>query len=274
LPALPAEEPSEGDNRRVIRSIEPRVVLPQSAVHDYEALESIRQQGKQAEVRFLDLKYLPQFARTVSVADPSTDGPRPVEDDNASDIDPASTRFEFLAEFVNLEGLTLGDLALTESDLATIGRCGKLERLSLSGAEIVRANRHWSRLQGSDLANLSQLTNLEMLDLSQSNFSGGLKHLAGLSKLHTLILNRFEYLNDASVGELKELPRLETLVLAPVYATNPEKTVTDAGLKSIQKLPALKTLYVGWHGKFTLPIEKLRTLLPGVDVRPGFQENN
>lgn len=53
----------------------------------------------------------------------------------------------------------------------------------------------------------------------------------------------------------------------PVYFTNPKTTVTEAGLKSLQDLPSLRTLYVGYHGKWTLPIDRLRELLPSVDVR-------
>jgi hypothetical protein len=111
-----------------------------------------------------------------------------------------------------------------------------------------------------------------MLDLSQSDFSDGLQHLGVLPKLHTLILSSFENLNDASVAQLKELPHLQTLVLAPVYMNNPEKTVTDAGLASLKELPRLRTLYVDYHGKWTMPVEKLQALLPGVKVLRGFRE--
>ena len=88
-----------------------------------------------------------------------------------------------------------------------------------------------------------------------------------LPRMHALYLSSFEHLNDASVSELSVLPNLQTLVLAPVYATNPKTTVTEMGLKSLKSLPRLKTLYVGYHGKWTLPIDQLRELLPGVDVR-------
>jgi len=44
--------------------------------------------------------------------------------------------------------------------------------------------------------------------------------------------------------------------------------VTEAGLRSLQQLPSLKNLFVGYHGKWTLPIDKLRELLPNVNVVP------
>ena len=56
-----------------------------------------------------------------------------------------------------------------------------------------------------------------------------------------------------SIAELQVLPHLETLVLAPVYGANPETTVTDVGLLSLQKLSKLETLYVGWHRPLSSP---------------------
>jgi hypothetical protein len=65
---------------------------------------------------------------------------------------------------------------------------------------------------------------------------------------------------------------LKTLVLAAVYANNSDVTVTDAGLVSLKDLPSLRTLYVDYHGNWTMPIEKLQSLLPGVDVQRGWLE--
>ena len=79
----------------------------------------------------------------------------------------------------------------------------------------------------------------------------------------------FEHLNDKSIAELQMLPHPETLILAPVYGMNSEKMVTDAGLRSLQKIPKLKILYVGWHGKWTMPVEKLQKLLPTVKIKAG-----
>ena len=42
--------------------------------------------------------------------------------------------------------------------------------------------------------------------------------------------------------------------------------VTEQGLKSLQDLPRIKTLYVGEHGKWTLPVDQLRELMPDVKV--------
>jgi len=254
-----------------IRVSTPRFELPSVAIRDYAALQQIRKAGRQADVEYLALRWMPEFMESQvqhkagekivqQVVDPAW------KPDRSAD----SSRFSFLQEFPNLKGLDLGALYLTQNDLVTIGRCSQLQLLSLSGVQVFESSSH--RLIGSDLVKLSGLIDLQVLDLSQSNFAGGLFHLQNLPRLQTLYLSSFEYLNDSTVRELKMLPHIETLILAPVYATNPDETVTDAGLQSLQELPQLKTLYVGYHGKWTLPIDRLRALLPKVDVRPPTEE--
>lgn len=260
LPRLPeaAASPSKAETRTIIRSTSPRVTLPRSAIKDFATLQRIRKAGTQHKVRFLELTWMRELI----------EGNAAVKADAA----PEAARLRFLQEFPNLEGLKVEYLVLTESDLQVIGRLNGLEQLSLSGVQIAEGSGGRHFLRGGELRHLNGLTNLETLDLSQSDFSGGLQHLAGLPKLRTLILSSFEHVNDASLAQLKELPHLQTLVLAGVYGTNPRRTVTDAGLESLQELPSLRTLYVEYHGQWTLPVEKLQALLRGVDVRRGFLE--
>ena len=261
LPSLPAAARSkleDREDRTVIRSIAPRVVLPRSAVTDYGELQRIREAGRQEEVRFLELQWMRELIAGNDAA--------------IANYDPEVARFQFLAEFSNLEGLRVDHLFLTEKDLKVIGGLDQLRKLSLSGVQIIEESGETHRLRGAELRHLSELRNLEMLDLSQSDFGGGLRHLRALPKLNTLILSSFENLNDASVSDLKQLPYLETLVLAPAYGKNPKTTVTEAGLKSLKELPSLRTLYVGYHGEWTLPVKKLQQMLPNVNVQAGFQK--
>lgn len=275
LPPEPAAmEPLEEERtpRNSIRVSTPRFELPPQAIRDYAALQAIRKQDSQSEVRHLVLCWMPEFIESPPI--PTGASPfesREVPKDWKPDRNSDSSRLAFLKEFPHLKGLQLDHLYLTQRDLDIVGQCKNLERLSLSGVKILDASPH--RINGQDLRKLKGLTKLIELDLSQSNFVGGLEHLNKLPALRTLYLSSFENLNDKSVAELQVLPHLETLVLAPVYFTNPEKTVTDAGLQSLQNLNALKTLYVGWHGKFTMPIERLRELLPEVDVRPPVEQH-
>ena len=268
LPPAPAPVPgtkSERDERSV-RVSTPRFELPRSAIRDYEELQTIRASGKQKEVQYLSLGFMPELMESAVTFKPGEPiVPKVVPDGWKPDRAMDSNRLAFLSELTNLKGLDLIGLYLTQPDLDTIAQCRSLQRLSLGGVRMIEAKSR--PLNGTDLQKLAGLSQLESLDLSQSHFAGGLQHLASLPKLHTLFLSSFEHLNDATVAELSVLPHLETLVLAPVYSTNPQTAVTDAGLESLKQLSALKTLYVGYHGKFTLPVERLRELLPDVEVK-------
>ncbi|MEQ1828295.1 MAG: hypothetical protein ABL921_20210 [Pirellula sp.] len=225
----------------------------------------IRKEGKQKEVQYLTLGLMPELIESLVTFKPGEPiVPRVVPDGWKPDRAQDSNRLGFLSEFTNLKGLDLANLYLTQKDLDNLAQCKTLQRLSLGGVRMMEENSR--RLSGGDLQKLAGLSQLESLDLSQANFANGLKHLASLPKLHTLFLSSFEHLNDAAIVELSVLPQLETLVLAPVYSTNPKMTVTEAGLEGLKRLAALKTLYVGYHGKFTLPVDRLRVLLPDVEV--------
>jgi len=248
----------------------PMFKLPRLAVRDYASLEAIRKQGKQKTINYMVLGWMPEFIenppRPAGV--PADQVQVEVPDDWKPVRSPDSARLAFLAEFPNLKGLQLDHLFLTQKDLDIIGKCMKLEQLSLNGVQILEQSPR-RRLSGNDLQKLRGLTSLKVLDLGQSNFVGGLHNLSELPHLRKLFLGSFEHLNDKSVAELQELPHLDTLILAPIYSTNPEKTVTEVGLLSLQKIPRLKTLYVGWHGKWTMPVNELRKILPNVKIKAG-----
>jgi len=275
LPAEPVQAIAEkravpGSGVAVGSWATPTLVLPAQAVRDYASLKAIRTQGKQKDVHYLALCWMPEFIESPAMASGASTPQTQVMPDNwKPDRSPESARLAFLAEFPNLKGLKVDHLYLTQNDLDAIGQCTKLERLSLSGVQILEDSPR--RLSGDDLQKLQSLTNLKELDLGQSNFVGGLRSLTGLPHLQKLYLGSFEHLNDQSVAELKVLPHLETLVLAPIYGTNPNKAVTDRGLASLQELPRLRTLYVGWHGKWTIPVEKLEVLLPEVEIKTGMR---
>ena len=111
---------------------------------------------------------MPEFIESPPMpAGVSPDQPQVVSDDWKPDRSPDSDRLKFLKEFPNLKGLQLDHLYLTQKDLDVIGQCRKLERLSLSGVQILEQSPR--RLSGDDLQKLRGLTNLKELDLGQSN---------------------------------------------------------------------------------------------------------
>ncbi len=196
----------------------PTFKLPPQAVREYSELQAIRQSGRQSQVEYLVLGWMPEFIDSqVPSAGPEEEIKQvEVQPNWVPDRSPDSERFEFLREFPNLKGIDASHLYLTHRDLKAIASCHKLQRLSLNGIQIHEASAR--RLTGADLQQLTGLRELQVLDLSQSNFPGGLKHLSDLPLLHTLFLSSFEHLNDASVAELKELPHLKSLIMGPVYA--------------------------------------------------------
>ena len=276
LPPKPEGVVQQPSPKPSIRVSTPRFTLPKNTVRDYAELQKIRKQGKQAEVKYLSFALMPEFleSQVEYKNDGQTEGAAPVI--AMQEVDPkwkpnrsaSETRLAFLKEFTNLEGLDVGTLYLTQGDLDVIGGCDKLRRLSFNGCQVFDSSSR--RLNGDDLTKLSRLQSLELLDLSQSNFIGGLKHLADLPQLSTVYLSSFEHLNDASVAELSVLPNLETLVLSAAYTKDSVKTgdaMSQAGLQSLTKLTRLRTLHVGYRGKWMLPVDQLRELLPNVDVR-------
>ncbi|MEM9645967.1 MAG: hypothetical protein AAF989_13340 [Planctomycetota bacterium] len=266
LPEAPEAPTRREPAKNFIRVSTPRFELPTQAIRSYSTLQDIRRRGKQDAVEYLSLGWMPEFVENSASVPP--DGKVELKEVDPSwkpDRQTDSSRFAFLSEFPNLKGVDLSHLYLTQSDLDVVASCSQIERLCLSGVMVLENQPR--RLVASDLRRFSSLRRLQLLDLSQANFVGGLVHLGDLPNLRTLYLSSFEHLHDASVSELRLLPHLETLVLAPVFSTNPNTTVTEAGLKSLQEIPNLKLLFVGEHGKWTLPVERLRQILPDVDVR-------
>jgi hypothetical protein len=217
---------------RTVRVNTPRFELPRQAIRQYSDLQASRERGEQAQVEYLVLGWMREFVD--SQVPPVGAGEEiksiEVQPDWVSNRSPNSQRFEFLNEFPNLKGIDASHLYLTQRDLTAIAGCTKLERLSLSGIQIHEAAAR--RLGGADLLQFKGLTELQFLDISQSDFSGGLKYLSELPSLHMLFFSSFENLNDKSVAELKDLPHLQSLIIGPVYGSNPETTVTETGLRS------------------------------------------
>lgn len=267
LPNPPRDIPAPLANQNVIRVSTPRFSLPRNTVREFAKLQEIRTSGRQTNVEYLQLAMMPELLESQVKRQPGDEIVMQAVDPSwKPNRDATESRLSFLKEFKNLKGLDVGYLYLTQGDLSVIGTCRQLERLSLNGIYLFDTGSS-RRLVGDDLANLSNLKSLQLLDLSQSNYSSGMIHLKDLPNLHTLYLSSFEHLNNATLGELTVLPRLKTLVFAPVYGSNPKTTVTEPGLEAFKRMPGLETLFVGYHGKWTLPIEQLRKMLPDVDVR-------
>lgn len=166
--------------------------------------------------------------------------------------------FRWLDQLPNLETLQLDYLRVNGDILRQIGALSRLEELSLAHTNI----------RGDDLQHLGSLSRLKTLDLSGCRIHGGLKHLAGLPELRTVIFGSLEGVNDRLIDELLHLPQIRTLVLDGIYATDPNRFVTDAGLARLATHPGLRVLYTSSHERTAGSIfPEARRILPHVTVR-------
>ncbi len=254
----------------------PEVELPRATIESLEQLNYVRERGIEADVKGLRLDWLgSDITRDEAVWNEERQAWEASGDPEQMDV------LDVVDEFRNVEVLVYNGQLLTPTDLARLSRLTQVKQLSLSGVQVYdkfaeprpgKGTLH--RFAADDLAALSGLTQLEVLDLSQCDFTGGLHHLASLPRLHTLILASFEHLDNAALADLAHLPHLRTLVISPdnfgEREGDPEKGVTDAGLLALADVPQLRTVYVGSRGPYTVPVDKLRALLPDVRVRRGF----
>lgn len=154
------------------------------------------------------------------------------------------TDYSFVNYFDSIEELALGDLNITDDELAAIDfeRLSGLKRLYLAGNEI------------SDISQLKHLKKLEFLQLISNNISD-ITPLKGLTNLKTLLLIGN---NISDVTPLKGLTNLEKLELSPNEPMD---------ISPLKKLTKLK--YLCLRGYYIFPkseIEALRKALPDCEI--------
>jgi hypothetical protein len=174
---------------------------------------------------------------------------------------------EQITQFTNLTGLQLNKTYIGDNDVAPLARLKKLAFLSLNDTKVTLEG--WKQLKGLPLTELESYfprgsggewcTAMAALfpDVNKLTFSAteavateDVAAVAAFPELRTLILAT-TYMDDALVGTLAKLTKLETLTLR-AGSVGPVKTVTDASMDSIL---ALKKLV-------KLRLEKIDTLTP------------
>ena len=265
-----------GGSTNHVRRSHPEVEMPGSSIERVEQLDAVRQSGRQEDVGGLRLDWL---SHKLVRRDATWDEER---QSWVASGDPAQMdTLKFVEEFPNLKALTYDNLILLPEDLQRLSRCKQLTQLSLSGVQVYEKRTdpdavggRLREFNGDDLVVIAGLKQLEVLDLSGLEIAGNLESLSGLPNLHTLILSRFEHLNDATLADLRHLPSLKTLVITPVYIDRPrtdhDGSVTDTGLSSLAEVSSLQTIFIGFHGPSTVPVAKLQETLPSVWVRRGY----
>ncbi|QDT69478.1 Leucine Rich repeats (2 copies) [Planctomycetes bacterium MalM25] len=107
-----------------------------------------------------------------------------------------------LASLTKLDSLQVSNTGIGDSALAVLARFPALGSLHVNG----------NALTNACLDDLGSLTSLEVLDLSETDLSGDLAPLAGLTELNWLVL-RGVPLDDAALATLAGLPKLKRLTL-------------------------------------------------------------
>ena len=130
-----------------------------------------------------------------------------------------------LKKLPDLDELSLGNPAMTDSQMGALQGLPKLRSLGLMGAPI----------SDSALATLKTLPSLRILNIMDTKVTdAGLAHLSGLTALEYLCLKGLP-VTDAGLAELKKLTALTNLILT-------DTKVTDAGLVHLAGMTRLESI--------------------------------
>ncbi len=155
----------------------------------------------------------------------------------------------YLADLVNLRGLSLFWEKVTDKGLSHIEGMTELTQLSLDGNKITDEGlRH--------LRGLKELTELS-LDFTEIT-DDGLKHLSHLTNLKELSLMATA-ISDDGLKHLKGLHSLETLILI-------DTPITDTGLEKLHGLTDLKVINLSETKVTKEGVERFKKILPNCVV--------
>ncbi len=144
-----------------------------------------------------------------------------------------------LSALSNLQMLEIGvrpyeSNSVTDAGLAHLAGLHELTYLGIHAFEGVR---------GPGLRHLSDLRNLEVLELSYTNVDDdSLKHLSDLSVLRTLSLQKTR-ITDAGLAHLARLPALHTLDLR-------QTSVTPEGIEALADFPSLRRVVLHYNDQY------------------------
>jgi len=160
----------------------------------------------------------------------------------------------------NLTFLRIGEIQQDDTGMDISGLT-KLEELIIDPAKD-------SPLRDEDMACLAQLKNLRNLQFVWPNKNGigdqGLKHLAGLTNLDTLVVG--SNLTDEGLGHLKNMSKLYRLTIFGDF--------TDQGLRHLEGLKGLSILKIDSKRPFGITaLKRLRQKLPYL-YSFSFEESN
>ncbi len=197
-----------------------------------------------------------------------------VERIGCAGISNADAAAKHIRRLPHLRSLLLIGSDLTDSGLATVAACRRLEELDLTYTNITDAGLH----------HLQHIPQLKRLDLDGTNITdSGLEQIAKLPELRSLRLVIGRRITNSGLVHIGRLRRLEFLHLDE--ATIPDdglqhlkglselqelwissSPITDAGLVHLSHLPKLKRVMLRRTDVTQDGIDKLKLALPTLEV--------
>lgn len=184
--------------------------------------------------------------------------------------------FEQLSSLIKLESLALGGNRLSGTALSSLKLLPALRRLDAGGMQRVDSGRWGLALSESNLARLSELTELCALNLAGANLNDrgidrpgnklaerselpDLSKLRSLRNLELLDLSRTPVL-PAALSALRDLPKLRELRLGLT------PRIDDSAVDTLIALKQVTTLHLGGSKITPEGIERLRKARPDCQV--------
>jgi len=169
---------------------------------------------------------------------------RELTDISLGGINSTDQHLEALRGLTALRGLWLGDTRVTDKGLANLTELSQLRELSL--------DRN-SAITDAGLAHIAGLTKMETLLLGRTGITdAGLAKLRGMTELGLLTLDRTK-ITDVGMAHLAGMVKLYSLALDGTR-------ITDAGLKYLRKMDCLRTLHLSATNISDAGLAQLRDL--------------
>lgn len=225
------------------------------------SLDKVRREGLQDQVVAIDLTGL--WASLGPRLGPPETFPFEINSERAKSTEEF---FKVISEFPNLRSIHWS-LHPGFPGLKQVANASQLEQLTL---------RNTKSLDLAPLSALSRLPHLRRIDFGFSSTPiRGLAALKDLPALHTVEFSSRVSIDDKTLGELSQLPHIQTVILAFYDRLPTPYPFTEAGFEALSNAPSLQTVYLGGYlseDRAAL-FERAKASLTGVTIMPSFVRN-
>jgi uncharacterized protein (TIGR02996 family) len=133
-----------------------------------------------------------------------------------------------------------------------------LSHTMYEGAPLTELDLWGCPVTDPDMEYFTALPEVEKIDLTKTGITGqGLRHLAGLKRLHTLYIHQTRAVDLAG---LAGLPSLKELGANSLRGAGPDDRLTDEGAAALETLTGLETLDLAWAAVTDATLRRLAAL--------------